>query len=314
MIIEEVSKDKYTEIVEPVIFFNSIEFNELNRHKVDEVKYLLFKDTKYRLGLCIGINSDSASCPFSAPFGSFVKVRSLVTIKNYDDAVHCLDDYLKQQGINKIRFILPPAIYDVDDLTLQISALKRSGYELPYVDLNYYIDLVEYDEKEYIDNLPQNGRKNLRIASESGLRASNVEPEEEIISAYGIINENRRSKGYPLRMSYDDVKRTLEIVGHDCFIVYKNEVAIASAIVYRVSKDIAQVIYWGDIPGVGEYKPINFLAYELFQYYKKLGYRYLDIGPSSERGEPNYGLCDFKASIGCHTDIKFTMSKGLING
>ena len=83
---------------------------------------------------------------------------------------------------------------------------------------------------------------------------------------------------------------------------------IAAALVYDVTDDIAQVVYWGDIPGHAEKKVINFLAYQLIQIYHARGFRYLDIGPSTEEGEPNFGLCDFKDSIGCMrmAKVKFT--------
>lgn len=39
--------------------------------------------------------------------------------------------------------------------------------------------------------------------------------------------------------------------------------------------------------------------------------KYLDIGPSTENSIPNYGLCDFKESIGCRRSLKYTMVKEL---
>ena len=33
------------------------------------------------------------------------------------------------------------------------------------------------------------------------------------------------------------------------------------------------------------------------------------IGPSTESSIPNYGLCEFKESIGCEINQKFTFSK-----
>ena len=72
---------------------------------------------------------------------------------------------------------------------------------------------------------------------------------------------------------------------------------------------MAQVIYWGNISKYNNYKSINYLAYELIKYYKKEGFDYLDIGPSSECGIPNYGLCDFKDSIGCELSVKCCFEK-----
>jgi len=51
-------------------------------------------------------------------------------------------------------------------------------------------------------------------------------------------------------------------------------------------------------------RPMGLLPIKLVEYYKQLGKRYLDIGPSSENGIINLGLADFKKSIGCRNNIK----------
>ena len=51
---------------------------------------------------------------------------------------------------------------------------------------------------------------------------------------------------------------------------------------------------------------MNYLAYSLFDYYADNGLRILDIGPSTEDGIPNYGLCEFKESIGCSVTMKYS--------
>lgn len=99
--------------------------------------------------------------------------------------------------------------------------------------------------------------------------------------AYDIIRINRESKGYYLAMTYQQVLDTTKIIDHEFFLVTRNTIAIASAIVFHVTKEIVQVIYWGDIPDVGEYKPINYLAYELMKYYENTEIKKIDIGPSS---------------------------------
>jgi lipid II:glycine glycyltransferase (peptidoglycan interpeptide bridge formation enzyme) len=69
-----------------------------------------------------------------------------------------------------------------------------------------------------------------------------------------------------------------------------------------------QVIYWGDIPEFSKYKTMNFLSFNIFEHYKKSGLKIVDIGPSTENSIPNYGLCEFKESIGCSIAAKVTFS------
>ena len=49
---------------------------------------------------------------------------------------------------------------------------------------------------------------------------------------------------------------------------------------------------------------MNFLAYHVFNFYKKNGIKVIDIGPSTENSIPNHGLCEFKESIGCDISPK----------
>jgi hypothetical protein len=86
---------------------------------------------------------------------------------------------------------------------------------------------------------------------------------------------------------------------------------VAAALIFHVAPLVVQVIYWGDIPDFGNLKPMNFLSFSVFKYYKQLGFNYVDIGPSTENGVPNHGLCEFKESIGCDIDPKFSFQKDI---
>lgn len=309
MNIEEVSKEQYSQIVKHDYVFNAVEFNELNKYKVEELKYLLFKDKKYRFGLCIGISKGELLCPFSAPFASMVAIKRPVPITNYDQAIDALDTFLVENHYKSIRFILPPMFYDEIGLGIFVNALYRKEYYFQNIDLNFQLDLTKVCMENYPEMIPRNGRKNLRIGLNSGLVLKHCDTYDEAKKAYGVIAENRETKGYPLRMTFQQVMDTVRIVKHDFFMVMKEDEAVAAALIYYINENVAQVIYWGDRPGFGEFKPMNYLAYQLIHYYGDRGLKYLDIGPSTEESVPNYGLCDFKESIGCDVSTKMTMIK-----
>ena len=79
---------------------------------------------------------------------------------------------------------------------------------------------------------------------------------------------------------------------------------VAAAQVFHVAKDTAQVIYWGDLAAYSHLRTMNRLAAFMYDHFSRLGVRILDIGPSTEDGEPNYGLCSFKEDIGCEVCTK----------
>ncbi|WP_303150572.1 hypothetical protein [uncultured Cloacibacillus sp.] len=310
MLAYKVTPQEFQQIVTSSdVIYNTTTFCELNKKKVDYIDYLIVKkDESPRFAVIFGVKDSQASCPFSAPFGTLLPLKKSSSVENYDDALSAIDIYASDMGLKKIFFRIPPIFYEVNALTALVSSLFRHGYEVHDVDVNYAFNL--YDVYENYDSIIHyNAKKNLRIALKSNLELQICNNEEDIISAYNIIAQNRSCKGYPLRMTQDQVLETLSVVAHDVFIVQHEGQGIASAIVYHVNDKIAQVIYWGDIPGVTHLKSINYLAYQLIQYYGAKGCQYLDIGPSTENSIPNYGLCDFKESIGCERSLKFAMEK-----
>lgn len=306
MEIREVTQSEYGEIIKyPFHVFGSSLFNGLNKDKCDEVLYFLFFDTKFRLGLVGGVSNGSLSTPFSAPFGGFSFVHEDVRLQHIEMAIDLLKDFILKKGIKSIRITLPPEIYSRTFVTKEINSLFRKGFSLEEVDLNYYVDLAGLNEG-YPEHSWYNARKNLKISMSSGLtfRKATDQPDSEL--AYEIIRQNRESRGFPLKMSWTQIWETSGIIPSDFFIVSKADTPVASAIVFGINNDSVLVVYWGDIPGISELKPVNFLSYKIFEHYKIIGKRFVDIGPSSEFSTPNYGLCEFKESIGCNIGSKLT--------
>ena len=284
------------------------EFLEINKAKVDAIHYLVGQDSKKRIAFAIGEKDGEWRAPFSAPFASMVGLRDGIAIEYFWEFVKLLNEFAKEKGAKSISIFLPPDIYDHQGNAKTVNALLGNGYEIVYEELNYSLQLRNLDIAEYKINIPHNARKNLNISLKSNLKLVKCTDLEEKKEAYNIIRINRENKGYPLRMTLEQVLETIQIVENDFFLIKKNDCSIAAAMTYHVTNQIVQVIYWGDIPGVGEYKPMNFLAYELIKYYQALGKTHLDIGPSTENGIPNFGLCSFKESIGCEISAKYRLT------
>lgn len=283
--------------------FNSVEFSELNKDKVEELYYFVFKDSKVRLGIIFGKRGNTLYSPFSAPFGGFSYIKDDISIDFIDNAILLLQDYAENLNLS-IKISIPPSIYSNDFISKTINSLLRSKFTITYCDINYSIDVNRIED--YKSYIWRNARKNLNNSEKHNLEFKIALNIEDTKLAYSVIKENRENKGYPLRMQLGSVLETIKIVQSDFFNLFFEGVSIASAQIFYVSKDIVQIIYWGDKPGYEHIRPMNFLAYKVFEYYKNIGIKHIDIGPSSENGIPNYGLCEFKESIGCSITNKFT--------
>lgn len=309
MEIKEITSEEYKSLtLDSAPVFCTREFLELNRPKVDNVHYLVVKDKKNRLAFAIGEKDGIWKAPYSAPFSTIIMLQKSVDLEYYWEFINQLNKYAKNKGAKQINIFLAPDIYGSQNNAKILNALLGNGYKIEFQELNFSINLNDINLEDYKASIHRNARKNLNIALNSELELYKCETIDDKKDAYNVISINRASKGYPLRMTLEQVMDTIELVKHDFFLVKHAGEAIAAAVIFYVNDKIVQVIYWGDIPNVGEYKPINFLSYKLIEYYKDRGILHIDIGPSTENGVPNFGLCNFKESIGCEVSSKYKFS------
>lgn len=300
--------NEYSAIAKSAYIYNSVWFHEINKKKVDQLKYILFKTSKYKLAIIAGVKEQVMKIPYSAPFSMF-DVYGSVEIEDLESAIEELENFCMNNGISKIFFRLPPFFYDESFLSKLQNVLLRKNYVIQTCDLNYHFNLRS--EEEFWNRLKGNAKNKLRNAMKYEYRLIHCDSLLEKKQAYDIISVNRKSKGYPLRMTWEDVEVTSGNMDSDFFILQLDEINIASAIVFRVTDDVYQLIYWGDIPGYSGMNPMNYLAYKLYMFYAKKGIYALDIGPASENSIPNYGLCTFKESLGCIVSSKYSYIKEL---
>ena len=308
MEIREVSAAEYSEATGVAgHVFNSVAFTELNRVKADDVHYLVFEDSKLRFGIILGEREDGFYSPFSAPFGGFTAC-GVQRIRYMDEAVCLLRDYWRSGLMNTLKPVyitLPPLFYDCSQLSKWANTLMRNG-RLQHIDLNYHFDLSRMSG--YKDLIERNARKNLQrtLYEDFVFLKLDSTSSADIERAYSVIKANRNEHGYPLRMTLQAVKDTVEIIPADFFILSHSGRDVAAAQVFHVSPGTAQVVYWGDLHAYSHLRTMNRLAYEMFTYYHGQGLRVLDIGPSTENGVPNHGLCEFKEGIGCAVSPKYS--------
>lgn len=284
--------------------FCSTDFSELNSVFFNATKYLLFEEeNKSKAGLVLGVQDDKYIAPPFAPFSGFNRIND-TSQESIDKIIPLLVNYSRE---NKVRLELtfPPIVYNHEFYNLCVNSFSRSEFEISYIDINYHLDVNKL-KNNYVEHLSKAGKKNLK----NGLAAKKIDllhsSDTAFISdAYEIISENRISKGYPLKMSLQKVMETIQVIPADFFILEINNERVAAAQVFHVAVGIVQVVYWGDRPGFEPYRPMNVLAYKIFEYYKEKEIKIIDIGPSSDGGIPNYGLCKFKTNIGCDTSLKF---------
>lgn len=307
----EVSSDEYKKLISRYIsIFDTPDFNNLNSYKCDAVKFLLFYKKKLKFGLIGGISSDKFIFPFSAPYASLTPMRLDIQLSDYYDSIGSLLRYLIN-NVSEVKVTLPPFFYNQNHHSFLSNSLLGHDFAIQSIDINYHVDLTNFDRNNEF-NINIKAKQKLKSALKHNLKFKLCTSDEDKQLAYRIIQENRCSKNYPLHLKMEQIIELSPFIKIDFFlIVTPDNLAIASAICYHVAENIIQIIYWGNRPGNEEYRPMNFLSYHIFEYYKKKGIKYVDIGPSSQNGLPNFGLSNFKQSIGCDFSVKLNLIKTL---
>ncbi len=310
----EVSADEYRQIFpSPVTFFHSVPFNLLNIEKCENLLFLvLMKAARPKMGLIGGVVQNAFMSPFSAPYGGPESISTDLSQLYLSRFPSMLIDYLQRNGVQSLRIVPPPFFYAEDYLSGVANGFFCSGYEIEAIDLNYHFELTCWNETDR-ESMQRSARKNLRISRKSGLLFHCCQDPADRKACYEVIRQNREEKNYPLRMTYDRVRRTTELVDHDFFLVTHSSSGkgIAAAIGYRVTPTISQIIYWGSLLESNKLKPMNFLSYNVFRHLKESGVENVDVGAATENGVPDFGLIRFKRNIGCRASNKITFSKKL---
>lgn len=303
MTVTEVSAEEYESLFPPLHVYGGVPFTQLNAARAEEVIYMVFSDSKPRFGIILGKREGMLRSPFSAPFGGFLQ-RGVQNLQNMEAAVKLLHSYAAERQLG-IMITLPPLLYDESQLSKWASVLMRAGFSQT-VDLNYNFPLSRFpDYRKIID---RSARNHLNRSLKSGFRLLQLESSnrDDVARAYDVIRRNREERGYPLRMTFEQVWQTVSrVIRADFFVLEHEGDDVAAAQIFHVAPGIAQVIYWGDIRQYSELRPMNYLTYAVFEHYYEQGLKILDIGPSTEDGIPNYGLCEFKEDTGCEVALKY---------
>lgn len=308
-VVEVSAKEYALERKQYCTVFDLPEFAQLNSVKCERIHYLFFNDSKKNLGLILGAKAKELLMPFSAPHAFFSWIKTNPKLSDFSGAVQALDAFGKDAGYSGITITLPPFLYHEDHITKALNSFVQNGYSIDKVDLNQHLAMEDFPVS-YLECIDSKARQKTKAGLSQGLVFSVSEGEQYLDTAFSIITANREYKGHPIRMTLGDLYETSKLIKILGFTLSTKEGdPIAAAVCYEVSTSILHVVFWGNLPGTDDFKPMNVMAYKLIEYCKLQGYTHMDIGISTDNGVPNFGLSDFKQSIGCRATPKFTLSK-----
>jgi hypothetical protein len=282
--------------------FISEGFMSLNSKKVERVIRLLYEVDKPQIGLIAGVKNQMMLSPFSAPFGGFHFKNENVYVSVIDKFINSVKKYIATHSYKGIELVLPPDIYNMSFNAKVVNSLIRQGFGQVVPEITNWIDLSQFTGSFK----QKNSREYYRQALRNGLDFCPAEDIQEKLMIYTLIAKNRARMGRPIYMTFDDILETGKLWKTDFFKVSDpNGSIIASAIFYRFLPEIGYAVFWGDSEQGRPLRAMDFLVHNLWNFYKDLGYRFLDMGISTESGLPNEGLLRFKESHDIVSSLRY---------
>jgi hypothetical protein len=282
--------------------FISSPFIELNRSKVDGIIRLAGGLDKPTLGLIAGKRNNMLLSPFSAPFGGFHFRNEITYVSEIDAFIGHLKGYILENNYKGFEITLPPDIYNKTFNAKCVNSFLRAGFSLKVPEITNWVELAVFK-----DSFSQkNSREYYRQAQRNGLRFEMSFEERDQESGYELIKENREKFGRPIYMAFKDILRTSSLWPVDFFKVLSGDgTLVAAAIFYRSHPEICYAVFWGDNEKGRPLRAMDFLSFNLWIHYKNLGYKYIDLGISTETGVPNEGLLRFKETHDSISSLRY---------
>jgi hypothetical protein len=291
--------------------FITEKFIGLNSHKTDRVVRIVNDCPDPLIGLVAGIRDGVLKSPFSAPFGGFHFKKENIYMGEIDKFIFMLSEYAASSSVDRIEIAIPPDIYNKSFNAKIISSLTRHGFRCNIPEITNWVNLTtfggEYSQKNSREYYRQAQRNKLRFD-----KTDDINDKEEI---YNLIRNNRAKFGRPIFMTLDEILSMVELWPVDFFKVLSlDDEIVSAAIFYRNHPEISYAVFWGDNDEGRLLRAMDFLLLNLFSFYKKLGYKYIDLGISTENGLPNEGLLRFKESHEAVSSLRFRFIKEFSKG
>lgn len=285
--------------------FISEQFMELNKGKVDKIVRLVENTEKVSIGLIAGIKDGVLDTAFSSPFGGFHYRNENMYISKIEEFLEQLKSYLKKNNIQKAILSLPPSIYQESFNAKIVNIFLRTGFTMELPEITSWIDLQKFNRQFS----HRSSREYYNQAVKNNLNFKSLSDVHEKRAAFELIKQNRARFNRPIYMDFDDIMSTGELWPVDFFSVSNaNGSILSSGIFYQFPGNIAYAVFWGDNEEGRPLRAMDYLLFHLIDHYKSGGFKFIDLGISTESGIPNEGLLRFKETHDARSSLRYGFS------
>lgn len=247
-------------------------------------------------------------------FGGVIINKIYNNIDHIDNVIRIFEQYLKEQGFDKIVLKSTSDIFSKDNASLLDYFYFKYDYK-SYSELSLIIDLNKYDsiiEK----NFSASKRRDLKYSFKYNLKFNELETNEEIINFYKLLVislKKHNTKPVHLLEELLDLKNKILTDVVRFYGVYYGNKLIAGSMIFNFNNSVFHTQYLASNPDYSSYYPMNFLNYNLINqaYSKKFKFFSFGINTEDKGKRLNTSLAQFKEGFGASGSINRTYYKEL---
>ncbi len=225
-----------------------------------------------------------------ASYGGFVLKDGIGIHETYLVVEHLLT-YLRTQNYEKIILTQPPLIYYKNPNQYIDFALIKNGFHYRIREITAVIPIAS---GEPLLTFHADARRSTKKAIREGIQ---VRISDDYKTFYKILKKNlgMRHNVSPTHTLYELLKLQ-KLFPEDIilFAAYLKEKMIGGIVIFVANPNVILAFYISHDNKFQIYRPVNLLFYEVIQWGRNKGFKYLDLGTFTLNMEPNWGLGRFK--------------------
>lgn len=245
-----------------------------------------------------------------ASYGGIVH-REELSIASAFKIVELLLQYGESHHFSSIELTAPPIIYQSRPSNYLDFALYKHGFAYRKREISSIIPL-DFSRDDVLTMYKPESRTAVRRAEKLGLT---VRQTDDLSSFYPILERNL-SMRHQVKPTHTlaELEYLKELFPNEIrqFGAFLGETMIAGVTCFICNPRVVLAFYISHDQQYQQYRPVNYLFFEIMRWCISEKYRFLDFGIFTVDETPNWGLGKFKESLGARGIFRDTLSRNLL--
>jgi hypothetical protein len=288
--------------------FHTLKFLSYHPANYFENIHLMIKEKGNILAVFPAVRDDTTIISHKgASYGGFVLKNGLGIHKIYLIVEHTVT-YFRTHGYKKIILTQPPLIYYSNPHQYIDFALMKNGFLYRKREITAVIALNRADP---LTSFHADARRSTKKALREGVR---VVITEDFATFYDILKHNlgMRHNVSPTH-TLDELLKLKKLFPDKIILfgAFHKHTMLGGMVLFAVNSPVALAFYISHDDKFQAYRPVNLLFYEVIQWARNRGFKFLDLGTFTLDMEPNWGLGRFKENFNARGFLRDTYELNL---